>query len=44
MTAHAMKGDEERCLAAEMDGYVSKPFQVEEVFAAIDRALMTRGV
>jgi len=39
MTAHAMKGDKERCLAAGMDGYVSKPIQVEEFFATIDDVL-----
>jgi len=37
VTAHAMKGDEERCLEAGMDGYVSKPIQVRELEQAIDR-------
>jgi two-component system sensor histidine kinase/response regulator len=39
MTAYAMKGDEERCLAAGMDGYVSKPIQVERLVATIDSVL-----
>ena len=39
MTANAMKGDEERCLAAGMDGYVSKPIDVEHLFTTIERVL-----
>ena len=43
MTAHAMKGDRERCLAAGMDGYVSKPLQPAELFAVIERLTATAG-
>jgi PAS domain S-box-containing protein len=39
MTAHAMKGDEERCLAAAMDGYLSKPIHVHQLFATIDKLI-----
>ena len=38
MTAHAMKGDEKRCLEAGMDGYVTKPIKPAALFAALDAA------
>lgn len=37
MTAHAMKGDHERCLAAGMDDYISKPIQTRQLHEAIER-------
>ena len=36
MTAHAIKGFQEQCLAAGMDGYVSKPIQPAELFQVLD--------
>jgi two-component system sensor histidine kinase/response regulator len=37
MTAYAMKGDRERCLASGMDAYVSKPIQPRELWHAIEQ-------
>jgi HPt (histidine-containing phosphotransfer) domain-containing protein len=37
MTAEAMAGDRERCLAAGMDDYITTPIRVEELVAAIER-------
>jgi len=37
MTAHAMKGDRERCLAAGMDDYITKPMKREIVFEILDK-------
>jgi CheY-like chemotaxis protein len=39
LTAHAMTGDRERCLAAGMDDYVSKPFSSQDLAAALERVL-----
>jgi signal transduction histidine kinase/DNA-binding response OmpR family regulator/HPt (histidine-containing phosphotransfer) domain-containing protein len=37
LTAHALKGDRERCLQAGMDGYLAKPIRADELFEALGR-------
>src|ERR1700688_921546 len=39
MTAHAMTGDEARCLAAGMDAYLSKPIDPDDLFDIVERHL-----
>ncbi|HEY5313724.1 MAG TPA: response regulator, partial [Pirellulales bacterium] len=36
MTAHAMKGDRERCIEVGMDGYISKPIEAAQLYRAIE--------
>ncbi len=37
MTAHAMKGDRERCLEAGMDGYIAKPIRAKDLYETIEK-------
>jgi signal transduction histidine kinase/DNA-binding response OmpR family regulator len=39
LTAHAMQGDRQRCLDADMDGYVAKPIKPVELFEVVDRVI-----
>ncbi|HKV42000.1 MAG TPA: ATP-binding protein, partial [Blastocatellia bacterium] len=42
LTAHALKGDRERCLEHGMDGYVSKPINSQNLFEVIEESLHLR--
>ena len=44
LTAHAMQGDRQRCLDADMDGYVAKPIKPVELFEVIDRVMAANQV
>jgi CheY-like chemotaxis protein/HPt (histidine-containing phosphotransfer) domain-containing protein len=43
LTAHAMKGDAEKCLAAGMDGYLTKPLQLHDLEDEIARVIEGRA-
>ncbi len=44
MTAHAMKGDEEKCVGAGMDGYVSKPINQDRLFYTLWHCIRRAGI
>ena len=43
MTAHAMKGDREQCLAAGMDDYLAKPINTAELYALLEKHSSAAG-
>ena len=44
MTAHALAGDQERCLAAGMDAYVSKPVRADDLIETLEEMAAKKGV
>jgi CheY-like chemotaxis protein len=44
MTAHALKEDEKRCIAAGMDAYISKPINMKESIAIIEDLIAKRAL